>query len=290
MNPATELPNDPLDDIFKSGSVPLVPAKAPPASYNGGLPEGKPFEQSCPKCRGSGVWRGGQSSGSCFKCKGTGKLSFKTAPEARAKAKASNAARKQSVAAAAIEDFKIGYPEIWDWMDGNAFGFAVAMRDAVVKWGGLTEGQLDACRKCVEKLAAAKVAKVERVANAPAVNVTALEEAFAKAAGSQKRAPKLYVNGMKIYPAKADSQNAGALYVCGGPGYLGKVLGGKFFRSRECTTEMEAVVLAVLADPKGMAIKHGILTKECSVCGITLTDPDSIAAGIGPICATKFGW
>lgn len=32
----------------------------------------------------------------------------------------------------------------------------------------------------------------------------------------------------------------------------------------------------------------GAQTGWCIVCGAELTDPDSIAAGIGPICATKF--
>jgi len=78
-NPAEDL-NDSLDDLLAS---PVTTPKTPPASYNGGLPEAKPYEQPCPKCRGSGVWRpagrfGGMSSygggGTCFKCKGSGKL------------------------------------------------------------------------------------------------------------------------------------------------------------------------------------------------------------------------
>jgi hypothetical protein len=32
----------------------------------------------------------------------------------------------------------------------------------------------------------------------------------------------------------------------------------------------------------------GAMTGWCVVCGTELTDPDSIAAGIGPVCATKF--
>lgn len=40
--------------------------------------------------------------------------------------------------------------------------------------------------------------------------------------------------------------------------------------------------------PLATAIKFGRASGRCCSCGRDLTDPDSIAAGIGPICATKF--
>lgn len=43
------------------------------------------------------------------------------------------------------------------------------------------------------------------------------------------------------------------------------------------------------ADPLGTAQKYGRESGRCCSCGRDLTDPESIAAGIGPICATKFG-
>lgn len=46
---------------------------------------------------------------------------------------------------------------------------------------------------------------------------------------------------------------------------------------------------ALLADPSKAAVEYGHRTGSCCICGRTLTDPASIAAGIGPICAGKFG-
>lgn len=43
------------------------------------------------------------------------------------------------------------------------------------------------------------------------------------------------------------------------------------------------------ADPLTAAKKYGKLSGRCCSCGRDLTDPDSIEAGIGPICAGKFG-
>jgi Family of unknown function (DUF6011) len=50
-----------------------------------------------------------------------------------------------------------------------------------------------------------------------------------------------------------------------------------------------AIVEEFEADPLGAAKKHGQASGRCCSCGRDLTDPESIAAGIGPICATKFG-
>jgi hypothetical protein len=292
-----DLPDDPLDDIFKSpGSATLVPAKVPPASYNGGVPEGKTFEQSCAKCSGSGTFRGfsGRSFGPCFKCKGTGKLSFKTTADQRSKARVqratSTAKKKLATALENLETFKIAEPAVFAWFDGSDYPFAVSMREAVEKWGSLTERQLAAAKQSIERLQQGQAAAKARVDNAPTVNVCALEQAFSKASANAKRAPKLIVAGIKVYPAKADSPNAGALYVRGAEGYLGKIKAGKFMRSRECSDATQAKVLEILADPKGAAIASGKLTGTCAICSRELTDSDSIALGIGPVCAEKFGW
>lgn len=54
-------------------------------------------------------------------------------------------------------------------------------------------------------------------------------------------------------------------------------------------SEMAASVEATAADPTAAAKLYGQQTGRCSCCGRELTDPASIAAGIGPICADKFG-
>ena len=38
------------------------------------------------------------------------------------------------------------------------------------------------------------------------------------------------------------------------------------------------------------AARFGLLTGVCACCGRTLTDPESIARGIGPVCARNRGW
>lgn len=50
-------------------------------------------------------------------------------------------------------------------------------------------------------------------------------------------------------------------------------------------------VLGLIAeDPKGAAQRYGHELGKCGICGRTLTNEESRALGIGPVCAGKHGW
>ena len=51
-----------------------------------------------------------------------------------------------------------------------------------------------------------------------------------------------------------------------------------------------AVLDAIATDPQAASVRYGQEIGACGVCGRTLTDEDSRARGIGPICADKMGW
>jgi Family of unknown function (DUF6011) len=52
--------------------------------------------------------------------------------------------------------------------------------------------------------------------------------------------------------------------------------------------EVEARLRVIDLDPKAAAAAHGQESGNCSVCGRDLTDPSSIALGIGPVCIAGF--
>lgn len=249
------------------------------------------FER-CKKCGGTGYFRSysGRNLGSCFACKGKGQLAFKTAPEARAKARQAAVARKERSMEENLAVFAETNPAEWAWMNGNTFGFAVAMVDAVKKYGHLTENQLAAVKRCMEARQKAQAAAQERVANAVDVSLVAVEAAFQSAFQAGIKHPKLNLDTFQFKPAKAHSANAGAIYVTESGEYLGKVMGGKFIRTRACTDDQQARIQAVAADPHAAAVAYGKRFGSCSVCGRELSNEDSIDRGIGPICAEKFGW
>lgn len=51
-------------------------------------------------------------------------------------------------------------------------------------------------------------------------------------------------------------------------------------------------ILAKIAEagPREAAIRYGHELGHCAICNRTLTNPDSIEAGIGPVCAENVGW
>lgn len=290
--------SDDLDALLNS---PTTAPKAPPASYTAPT-----YTEPCKKCRGSGRFTGwsGRSFGQCFACKGAGSFSFKSSPEKRAAGRASADARKARKAGEAMEAFKQSEPAVWAWMDGSDFPFAVAMREALAQWGHLTERQLAACKSAIEKRDAARAAAAERIVNAPAADAAgidrlkaAFDKAVAYTAAKQTdtgmplrlRSPKITIGNITISPAKATSKNPGALYVKDAGEYMGKIAGGKFLASRECSDEQRSRILAFIADPKAAAEAYGKETGVCCVCNATLTSKWRLA-GIGPVCAEKMGW
>jgi Family of unknown function (DUF6011) len=273
-----------LDEIDALLASPMGEVRQPVAAY-----QPKDFSERCASCRGSGrfVSYSGRIVGPCFKCKGAGKKTFKTSPESRATA----VVRKVTKLADNIAAFKAANPEVFEWLQTNtSFEFAVSLNSALTQYGDLTEGQLTAAKKCVAKLAEAKAAKAERVVNAPAIDVSKIETAFATAKGNKIKRPKLNLGSFNFSCAPESGKNAGSIYVKNGETYLGKVTGGKFFGSYTCTPEQEAEVLAVASNPSAAAKAYGFRSGNCSCCGRVLTKGISIDMGIGPICATKYGW
>lgn len=53
--------------------------------------------------------------------------------------------------------------------------------------------------------------------------------------------------------------------------------------------DVQDALKTILADPFAAQVAYGKLTGTCGTCGRILEDEASVAAGIGPICAAKFG-
>lgn len=134
--------------------------------------------------------------------------------------------------------------------------------------------------------------KIAPVAETKAIDVSAIERAFAAALANQIAKPKLRLGEYKFSRAPDTGRNAGSLYVTSRDGgtYLGKVSGGQFHPTRECTAAQTAEIIEVASDPHKAAVAYGQRFGTCSCCGRTLTNGLSIDLGIGPICRGNFGW
>jgi hypothetical protein len=308
----TNLPelNDSLADLL--GGVDEAKASNPvqaPDNYVSGT--GRPnkfkdarlYTETCRKCGGSGVYRAPSSYGCrCFECDGAGSKTFKTSPESRAKAKSDKAARKAKLTQDAIDLFTAQHPEIVAWINEKAAvgnNFASSLLTSLQTYGSLTPNQIAAIERSKVRDAERIVNAAARIENAPVVDTSGINrlktafdaaKAYAANKGNSIRNLRITLGSMVISPAGDNSKNPGALYVKNNGEYLGKIAAGKFFSVRECSSDQEKQVLAFVADPKAAAKAYGQETGVCCICNATLTNKESIEAGIGPICATKFGW
>lgn len=260
------------------------------------------FVSGCPKCRGRGQIysnRTGRPLGQCFQCKGKGKLAFAQPAAQRAANRASaarSAARRQEDNVAA---FIASNPNEWAWLQANQ-NWAVAREivEKVRKYGELREGQMGIIRRGIDRDVARVVARQEAIANAPtadAAGVERLKAAFDHAAAraaekGRKFLPRLTIGGITISPAKANSANAGGLYVKRDGEYMGKVVQNKFIAQQVCDDETKATILRFIADPQREARAYGLQYKYCCICNRTLTVEESMDRGMGPVCAANFGW
>ena len=293
--------DDDLSDL--TGDIAAADAFARAVLDPSKVTSARTFETPCPSCRGSGRFRSytGRIVGDCFKCKGSGVIRTKTDPKVLAENR-EKAAEKRAAQAAIVADnarqWLLDNPDEARWLADAAtrgFEFAQSMREALFKYGHLTERQEAAVRNATAKSQARKAEwqaqAAAREANAAVVEIGRIEEAFAAAKASRLRFPKLRLDTFVFSLAGDNSRNAGSIYVKDeNDVYLGKITDGKLIRSRDCSDEAEARIVAACADPAAAATAYGQRTGQCSCCGRELTNEESIARAIGPICLSKWGW
>lgn len=249
---------------------------------------------NCDKCAGSGRFYSysGRYVGPCVKCRGKGKL--KTDPAIAAARRKAREDAKNAARAAWLE----AHPEVVAWINKQAgrFDFATSMSNAIAQYGALTDGQLAAVNRCIERdktyeaeQAAKRAARVEAAPVVAGEGFARMIAAFAAAKASGLKYPKFHVGPYVFKPASANSKNAGSIYITNGGTYLGKITDGKFIKIRDCSAEDEAEIIRICQDPFAAAVLHGKQTGKCACCGRELENEESVQLGIGPICRRKWG-
>lgn len=247
----------------------------------------------CMKCRGTG--RFGRA-GNCFACNGTGKVTARKAGAQKAKVtRARNLAEARAAFEAEHAELLAGLRAIADW-----HSFASKLLDGLETYGSLTERQIEAARNSLAKVEEKRAAKraekaAETAAKSGDVGVERINALFDTAIGNGLKKPVFRTEFLTIKPAKL---HPGTLYVTdkritdherGGAAYVGKIVAGKFEARREAAADTLAILCEIAADPLESAIRYGRATGTCGCCGRELTAEGSVEAGIGPVCATKWG-
>ena len=120
---------------------------------------------------------------------------------------------------------------------------------------------------------------------------THLETLLLNLASEGYKKPTLRADGFIFKLAPVHGYNPGTVYVTreSDGEYLGKLYHGKLkigaaYKAREQAIEHIAMY------PMDAALRYGRKTGNCAICGRHLDNAVSVAAGIGSICAAKFGF
>lgn len=275
--------SDFIDNFSDLDDLDSVPTRATKATTLETIP--------CPKCSGHGRIRYGYVNIQwfpCTMCKGEKKVT-----QARINrfngAKKAESTRKENLSNK-INLFREEHPKVIEWLEKNIgySEFAKSLNDALYAYGRLTENQVTAVYRSIEKSQERmKAAEASRSVSLDS-NATKIHETLSKALASGLKNPSLRVDQVKFTLAKPGSKNPGCVYVSAGE-YVGKISPeGVFVPTRDCPQEVKTQVLEIAKDPLTAAVAYGKKTGICSCCGRELTDSESIAMGIGPICAEKY--
>jgi hypothetical protein len=297
--------NDRLDDIFGDdlanvpfGKPKTLPQDAASVRIRETTPE---FAERCPKCRGTGrfISYSGRALGECFTCKGKGSKTFKTSPEARTAARQRTAVAKASV----VADHQAELKWLSDTLarrDRLPEGYATMLADFQTRLLGgraLSDNQMAVIVKGMARSAQWAQERQQKASEqAVALDVTAIRAVL------QTR-KKVMVALFTFSLAPAHGNNPGAIYVKDNGQYVGKIPAGAstFAPGRDFDQSRLPALVEAMADPAAavkadaarraqLLLEDPAMTIPCGCCGLTLSNPESIARGIGPICAGKWGF
>ena len=253
----------------------------------------------CVRCGGTGNYKGvrvHQSRSDCFTCKGKGY--FLSSQEDRQKAKANRLQKKEEQKIANRRSFQKQYPEVYQYILEKAQEsneFFLSLRDAVLKYGDLTEKQHQAVVNSIAREADYLDKKKEEAKPKAKVDLAGIRKPLTSAKETKLVKPVLRTideESEKVFIfslAKPDSKNPNFVYVKEDGKYLGKIsLDGEFFGWNTPKASVEALI-RVSEDVSNATIKYGRKTGQCGCCGRGLTKEISILAGVGPVCADKYG-
>ena len=248
---------------------------------------------ACEACRGTGKWTHPTNrfdTRECFACHGKG--FFLSSPENRAKAKQARVNKKKEQRKENIQLFSKEYPEVFMYLALNVAKnrFCESLVDAIGKYGDLTENQLAAVHKGMAKEVDRAKAKEKAKKAVAVVDLSIIREKLETAKGNQVKYPKFKAGDNYVFTlAQPNSKNPDHVYVKQGDKYLGKISPDGEFFGYKLPEEHIKNVQEIAKDPLEGAKAYGLRFGNCGMCGRGLTNHRSIDAGIGPVCAEKYG-
>ena len=181
------------------------------------------------------------------------------------------------------------HAELVDWLGEQSWSdFAQSLHRQATHKGSLSPKQLAAAMNMKAKCDAKRAEREAEKAGHEVKGHAALLAAFDRA-GEHLKYPRITLGPLVITKAAEHSRNPGHLYIKLDGAYAGKVTPEGKLLARGLSPAEILRITDLLQDPESAARDYGKETGSCCMCNRELTNPDSIAAGIGPICASRWG-
>lgn len=171
--------------------------------------------------------------------------------------------------------FRASFPDVADWLFNNSAkgnAFATSLYQQAVNRGSLSPRQMEVVRENIARAGQAR----------GGLDVSKLFTVLQKHS-------KFYAGRLVITRKNGDT----LCWVLWDDLCVGKLEEGRAVlfssRAKGDLPEIRALLEEFEANPLQAAMKYGKLSGRCCSCGREITADDSIEAGIGPICAQKFG-
>lgn len=173
--------------------------------------------------------------------------------------------------------------------------FATDVAAKAIRYGRLTDNQRASLTSMRDKCAAKEKAVTEATPER-----SGFEEVVAilgRIAASGNVFPKLRLRTPNDAPVnialRTFGHNAGQVRVFAGDTPCGEIKDGTWRTPRGWRitpaerADLDALFDRLIEDPKAVCASYGYATGHCALCGRPLSNPESVAMGIGPICAGK---
>jgi len=181
----------------------------------------------------------------------------------------------QPAAPAPVKSWAQQYPEEAKWINSSTFDFAVRMRDVLRQWGGLTPGQLAAVHKCMAY-------RAQPPSEAAGLDLSKVPSGLYAVPGGDTR--------LKVKVSHGSGKWQGWIFVADASEYGQARRYGAQRPQGSYQGSIVTQLTQIAADPKAASAAYGRLTSTCGICGRPLENEESVAAGIGPVCAGRMGW
>lgn len=162
--------------------------------------------------------------------------------------------------------------------------FASSLLNGFAKYRAFTDRQ----RPYVKKLIAEASAPVEEQRKSAAMDLDLSRVPAGRYAVETRRIQIDKPDAGKwegwVFVKDGSEYGAGRRIATGRPNWNGQVEINASTRMTADRRDLETII----ANPLEASKQYGRITSTCGVCGRTLENPESVAFGVGPICAEKF--